>query len=175
MGTLFLIDERSTHTEPIEKRRKPHHANLRENAHGQDHHPRGRAIRHHRECQVQDPGQGRYSSRSAAIDLRWQAARGRPNLVRLQHPEGEHPPLGPPTSRRCHRAISQDLGPEIQLQQVDLPKVLRSIEPTSHQLPKAKVRSIQRSSTKEASQLNKFTHVFSIFTVFYILPWFVFK
>merc|ERR1712183_107590 len=113
--------------------------------------------------------------RSAAIDLRWQAARGWPNLVGLQHPEGEHPSLGPPTSRWRHRAIPQDLGPEIQLQQVDLPKVLRSFEPTSHQLPKAKVRSIQRSSTKEASQLNKFNTYLATLTVFYILPWFVFK
>merc|ERR1712183_648642 len=92
--------------------------------------------------------------RSAAIDLRWQAARGWPNLVGLQHPEGEHPSLGPSTPRRRHRAIPQDLGPEVQLQQVDLQKVLRSTQPEGHKLPKAKVRPKQRSATKEASQLN---------------------
>merc|ERR1712154_105446 len=47
------------------------HANLRENSHRKNHHPRGRTIRHHRERQVQNPGQRRYPTRSATIDLRW--------------------------------------------------------------------------------------------------------
>merc|ERR1711870_25930 len=62
-----------------------------------------------------------------------------------------HPPLGPPTPRWCHRAIFENFGPEIQLQQVDLPKMLRQVEPTSNQLPKTKVWSIQRFATKETT------------------------
>jgi hypothetical protein len=33
-------------------------ADLREDPHGQDHHPRGRVLGHDRQCQGQDPGQG---------------------------------------------------------------------------------------------------------------------
>ncbi|UZP34624.1 hypothetical protein NXS19_002440 [Fusarium pseudograminearum] len=33
-------------------------ADFREDPDGQDHHPRGRVFGHHRQCQVQDPGQG---------------------------------------------------------------------------------------------------------------------
>merc|ERR1712228_960093 len=38
--------------------------------------------------------QGGDPARSAAFDLRRQAARGRPHVVGLQHPERVHPPLG---------------------------------------------------------------------------------
>merc|ERR1712000_700550 len=54
------------------------HADLRQDPHGQDHHPRGRVLRHHRCSQVQDPGQGGYPTRPAATHLRRQAARGWP-------------------------------------------------------------------------------------------------
>merc|ERR1719402_105102 len=47
-------------------------------------------LRHHRECQGQDPGQGGHPPGPAEADLRWQAARGWQDSVRLQHPEGEH-------------------------------------------------------------------------------------
>ena len=40
------------------------------------------------------PGQGGYPPRPAEVDLRWQAARGRTHVVRLQHPEGVYPSLG---------------------------------------------------------------------------------
>merc|ERR1712107_673141 len=43
--------------------------------------------RHHRERQVQDSGQGGHPPRPAEVDLRWQAARGRQDPLRLQHPE----------------------------------------------------------------------------------------
>merc|ERR1712071_707671 len=45
------------------------HADFRENSHWKNHHPRGRAIRHHRECQVQDPGQRRHPARSTTINF----------------------------------------------------------------------------------------------------------
>merc|ERR1711939_509449 len=61
------------------------HADLRQDPHGQDHHPRGRVLRHHRCSQVQDPGQGGYPTRPAATHLRRQAARGWPYSFRLQH------------------------------------------------------------------------------------------
>ena len=42
-------------------------------------------------------GQGGNSSRPAEADLRRQAAGGRQDLVRLQHPEGVYPPSRPQT------------------------------------------------------------------------------
>ena len=55
----------------LTKNQPSNHANFRENPHRENHHPRSRAIRHHRERQVQNPGQRRNPSRSATIDLRW--------------------------------------------------------------------------------------------------------
>ena len=83
-------------------------ANLRQDPHGQDHHPWGGALWHHRERQGQDPGkkiliyklslshncflgQGGHPPRPAEVDLCWQAARGRKDPLWLQHPEGVHP------------------------------------------------------------------------------------
>ncbi|OTB00062.1 hypothetical protein M426DRAFT_324565 [Hypoxylon sp. CI-4A] len=54
---------------------------LREDPDGQDHHPRGGVFRHHRQCQVQDSGQGGNSPGPTASDLRRQATRGRPNAL----------------------------------------------------------------------------------------------
>merc|ERR1712184_169777 len=51
------------------------YADLREDPHREDHHPRGRALRHHREREGQDPGQGGHPPGPAEVDLRWQAAR----------------------------------------------------------------------------------------------------
>merc|ERR1712014_118711 len=51
------------------------------------------------ERQGQDPGQGRNSTRSAETHLRWKAARGWKNSLRLQHPEGIYPPSRPQTQR----------------------------------------------------------------------------
>ena len=42
----------------------------------------------------QDPGQGGHPAGPAALDLRGQAARGRADLVGLQHPEGVNSALG---------------------------------------------------------------------------------
>ena len=44
--------------------------------------------------------QGGNSARPAAPNLRRQATRGRPHPLRLQHPEGVHSSLGPPSSWR---------------------------------------------------------------------------
>merc|ERR1712198_216155 len=60
----------------------------------------GRTIRFYRECQGQNPRQGGNSPRSAEIDLRRKAARGRKNSLRLQHPEGVSSSLGPQIERR---------------------------------------------------------------------------
>merc|ERR1712062_647883 len=46
------------------------HADLRQDLDWQDHHPRGRTVRLHRERQGQDPGQGGNPPRSAEVDLR---------------------------------------------------------------------------------------------------------
>merc|ERR1712093_848733 len=65
-------------------------ADLRKNTHREDYYSCSRVIRHDRQCQEQDPGQGRHSTRPAAIDFRRKATRGRTNSLRLQHPEGVH-------------------------------------------------------------------------------------
>merc|ERR1712217_185702 len=57
-------------------------------------------LRHHRQCESEDSRQGRHPSRPTAVDFRWEAARGRAYLVRLQHPEGEHPSFGASPSGR---------------------------------------------------------------------------
>merc|ERR1712107_860205 len=54
----------------------------------------------HRERQGQDSGQGWRPPRPAEVDLRWQAARGRQDPLRLQHPEGVHPPPCCPSQGR---------------------------------------------------------------------------
>ena len=79
------------------------HANLHQDSYWQDDHAGGRVERHDRHREVQGPGQGGYPSGPAAVDLRGQAARGRPHPQRLQHPEGEHAP--PCASVRCHSAL----------------------------------------------------------------------
>ncbi|KAH6865635.1 hypothetical protein BKA58DRAFT_225061 [Alternaria rosae] len=50
------------------------HADLRKDPHRQDHHARSRELRHYRQCQEQDPGQGGNSPGPTALDLRRQAA-----------------------------------------------------------------------------------------------------
>merc|ERR1711874_260797 len=90
------------------RQRKLHHADLRQDPHREDHHPRGRTVRLHRERQGQDPGQGGNPPRSAEVDLRWQAVGGRKNSLRLQHPEGEHSSPGSQTQGR-HADLRQDL------------------------------------------------------------------
>merc|ERR1712166_1560092 len=66
----------------------------------QDRDARGRAVRLDRERQGEDPGQGGHPARSAAPDLCWQAARGRPHALCLQHPEGVDAAPGAPSARR---------------------------------------------------------------------------
>merc|ERR1712149_58895 len=54
----------------------------------------------HGEREGQDPGQGGHPPGPAEVDLRWQAAGGRKNPLRLQHPEGVHPPSCSPSQGR---------------------------------------------------------------------------
>ena len=61
---------------------------IRQDPHRKDHHPRGRVVRHGRQCQDQDPREGGHPAGSAAFDLCRQAARGWSDLVGLQHPKG---------------------------------------------------------------------------------------
>ena len=63
------------------------HADLREDADGQDDHPRGRGQRLDREREGEDPGQGGHPAGPAAADLRGEAAGGRPHAGGLQHSE----------------------------------------------------------------------------------------
>jgi hypothetical protein len=82
---------------------------------------RRRAQRYDRQCQDQDPRQGGNPSRSTAFDFRRKAARGRPNLVRLQHPEGIDFASRIATSWGCLRSHPCLVGQEIQLREVHLP------------------------------------------------------
>ena len=91
----------------------PPRADLRQDADGQDHHARRRAVGHDRQREAEDPGQGGYPARPAAPHLRRQAARGRPHVVGLQHPEGVDPPLSTETERRRPRPFVVDDGREL--------------------------------------------------------------
>merc|ERR1712119_255532 len=82
-------------------------SDLREDPHREDHHPRGRALRHHREREGQDPGQGGHPPGPAEVDLRWQTARRRKDPLRLQHPEGVHPSSRSPSQGR-HADLRED-------------------------------------------------------------------
>merc|ERR1711918_251543 len=58
------------------------------------------SLRHDRQREAEDPGQGGHPAGSAAPHLRGQAARGRPHAFGLQHPEGvDAPPRAPPARR----------------------------------------------------------------------------
>ncbi|PON98988.1 hypothetical protein TorRG33x02_052250 [Trema orientale] len=85
------------------------HADLRENPNGEDDNPGGRVLRHHRQCQGQDSGQGGHPTGPAASHLRREAARGRPNPSRLQHPEGVDSAPGAPAQGRSQEEEEEDL------------------------------------------------------------------
>merc|ERR1712002_1140770 len=94
---------RLQHPEGVDASSRPaierRNADLRQNPHGENHHPRGRAKRFHRKCQGQDPRQRGNPSRSAAFDLRRKAVGRWSHSVRLQHPERVDPPSRPSSSR----------------------------------------------------------------------------
>ncbi len=56
----------------------------------------GGAVGYDRDGEAEDSGQGGPPAGSAAPDLRRQAARGRPHVGGLQHPEGQYAALGTP-------------------------------------------------------------------------------
>merc|ERR1711924_326079 len=85
-------------------------------------------------------GQGRNSPGPAALDLRRQAARGRPDALRLQHPEGVDPSLGASSPRRSHGAVARRARAQAQLRQDDLPEVLRALAAEGRELPQEEVR-----------------------------------
>merc|ERR1712136_358055 len=136
-------------------KKKSENADLRENVDGEDHHPRGRTLRFHRECQGQDPGQRGHSARSAASDLRGQAVGRRPHFVRLQHPEGVDAPLGAASPRRHHRAVSPHVGSEVQLREDDLPQMLRQAPAQSHELPQAQLWTHRQPPPQEEAQVKQ--------------------
>merc|ERR1711963_542352 len=61
------------------------------------------------ECQGQDPRQGGNSPGPAEVDLRWQAAGGWQDFVRLQHPEGVHSSPCPQAEGRCQEEEEEEL------------------------------------------------------------------
>ena len=84
-------------------------ADLCENPNGEDDNLRGRIIRHDRQCEGQDPGQGRDPAGSAATDLRREAAGRRKDTRRLQHPEGVDASPGSPSERRSEEEEEEDV------------------------------------------------------------------
>lgn len=129
-------------------------ADFREDPHGQDHHPRGGALRHDRKRQGQDPRQGGHSPRPATSDLRREAAGGWTHPVRLQHPEGVDAPPGAAPPGRHHRAVSAHPGPEVQLRQNDLPQVLRETPSPRYQLSQEQVRPHQQLAPQEEVEVD---------------------
>merc|ERR1712032_1163373 len=66
------------------------HADFCQDPNWQNYYSRCGIIRYHRECQDQNPRQGRHPSGSATPDFRWQTARGRTHSFGLQHPKRVH-------------------------------------------------------------------------------------
>merc|ERR1711997_1160805 len=110
-----VVSYLSTYTPNTYRTDNSQDANLCEDSHWEDHHLGGGAKRFYRECEGQDPGQGGHSPRSAEAHLRWQAAGGWQDPLRLQHPEGVHSSPGASSAWWSHRALSQASCPEVQL------------------------------------------------------------
>merc|ERR1711875_103119 len=130
-------------------------ADFREDVDGQDDHAGSGAQRQHRKRQSKDPGQRRHSSRSATSHLRRQTARGWTHALRLQHSKRVHASSGLETEGRNHRTFSSHVGPEIQLREDDLPKVLRASSSSRHQLPQTQLRTHQQLAPQEEAQVKK--------------------
>uniref|UniRef100_A0A0E0NSQ5 Uncharacterized protein n=1 Tax=Oryza rufipogon TaxID=4529 RepID=A0A0E0NSQ5_ORYRU len=126
-------------------------ADLREDADGEDHHPRGGEQRRRRQRQGQDPGQGRYPAGPAAPHLRREAAGGWPHAGRLQHPEGVHASPGASPTRRPHldRALAQGPRLQAQHQQDGLQEVLCNSASQGYKLPQEEVWPQQSAEAKE--------------------------
>merc|ERR1712010_116866 len=103
----------------------------------------------------QHAGQGGHPPRPAEADLRRQAARGRQDPLRLQHPEGVYFAPGAPSARRCHRADPASPRAEVQRGQDDLPQVLRSSPPQGHQLQEEEVRTHLQHQAEEEAEVNE--------------------
>ena len=100
-------------------------------------------------------GQGRDSSWPTKADLCWEAAGGRADSLRLQHPEGVHPPPGAQTERWSHRALTPYPGPEVQLRQDDLQAVLRQAPPQGHQLQEEVLWSQPQPEAQEEAEVDR--------------------
>merc|ERR1712228_49758 len=98
-------------------------------------------------------GQGGNPPGSAASDLRREAAGGRPNTVRLQYPEGVHPPPRVEAPWRCLRPLACRAGQVIQLREADLPQVLRASPAQGYQLQEEELRTLVSASAQEEAQI----------------------
>src|SRR6266702_1417460 len=76
------------------------YADLCQVLHRQNYHLRGGIFRYDRQCEGEDPGQGRHPSGPATAYLHWQAAQGWPHTLGLQHPERVNPPPCSPSAWR---------------------------------------------------------------------------
>ena len=88
------------------------------------------------------------------VDLCREAAGGRADSVRLQHPEGVDPPPGAQTEGRSHRAVPAYPGPEVQLRQDDLQAVLRQAPPQGHQLQEEVLWSQPQPEAQEEAEVD---------------------
>merc|ERR1712010_317109 len=103
----------------------------------------------------QHAGQGGHPPRPAEADLRRQAARGRQDPLRLQHPEGVHLAPGAPSARWRHRADPAPPRAEVQRGQDDLPQVLCSPPPEGHQLQEEEVWSHFQHQAEEEAEVSE--------------------
>ena len=73
----LVLSSSPTLVQAAQQHIKKENADICEDPDWQDHHLGGGGFRHHRECEGQDPGQGRHPSRPAETYLCWKAAGGR--------------------------------------------------------------------------------------------------
>merc|ERR1711862_1049175 len=106
--------------------------------------------------------QGGHTSRSAAVNLRGEAARGRPDALRLQHPEGVDAPPRPPPARRGVRPVPRHARQEVQLREEHMSQVLRSAPAQGDELQEEAVWTLVAAASQEKAEVNLWQLVFVV-------------
>merc|ERR1712146_432109 len=92
------------------------------------------------------PRQGRNPTRPAETHLRWKAARGRQNPLRLQHPEGVHSPSCVET-QRCMQIFVKTLTGKTSL------LMSSQLTPLRTSRPRSRTRKVSHQTSRDLSSL----------------------